>query len=309
MAEEIGVVEKEQDNVKKTQEEIEMVKVLGKNLTTMNVTLKKEKSELNILVEEIETVKLEQENIRTIREDVEIVRTLADNCLSLKDNVNFKEDTIKKMNTDMENLNVGSSFIQQEHNRFSQKLQEFDVKLIEENNLLNKNSKEVAQLKVTIEQLNVNSTKLDDSFIVLETVIANCSEQMDKCKETAKRMKGIIDDETYLNSSINTSKKRRTECAHCSEQMDKCEETAERMKVVIDDEAYLNRSFKILEKEVEILNTNISIINGDLSTESKRFNNLKLLLDSLQEKEGEINTMGAKLDEAHESVSHLKKIY
>lgn len=183
------------------------VKVLDKNLTTMNVSLKKEKSDLNILVEKIETVKSEQENVMAFQGVVEIVRRSAENCQSLKDDISFKADTlITKMNTQMKNLNEGSSFIQQEHNKFSQKLQEFNTKLLDEKNLLVTNTKEVTQLKVIIMQLNVNFRKLNDSLVVLGTVDANCSEQMDKCKETAKRMK-IIDDETYLNSSINTLKK------------------------------------------------------------------------------------------------------
>ncbi|XP_052060387.1 kinesin-like protein KIF15 isoform X2 [Mytilus californianus] len=242
------------------------VEVLGKNLTKMNETLNKEKSDLNILVEEIETVKSEQENVRAIQGDIEIVRKSAENCLTLKDDLTLKADKISKMNTQMEKLSKDSSFLQQEHNRFSQKLQEFGTKLTEESNLLDTNTEEVAQLKEVTQQLNVNSRKLNDSFVVLGTVIANCSEQMDKCKETAERMKVIIRNETFLNSS-----------------------------------------FKILEKEMEILITNISTVNGDLSTESKRLGNLKLLLKTVQEKQGEIKMMDAKLDEAQQSVSHLEK--
>ncbi|XP_071175514.1 myosin heavy chain, clone 203-like [Mytilus edulis] len=336
------------------------VKVLGKDLKEMNETLKKKNSDLKIFVEEIETVKSEQENVRTIHGDIEIVRRSTERCLTLKDDINFEADRISKMNTQMEKLNEGSSFIQQEHNKFSKTLQELNAKLMNENNLLDTNTKEVTQLKETIEQLNVNSRKLDDSFVVLGTEVAYCSEQMDKCKETAETMKGIIYDETYLNKSINTLKKEveilntnittingdlieennllninsmevaklkvdtkqlnvnskklndsfavlGTEVANCSEQMEKCKETVERMEGIIKDETYLNSSIKMLKKEVETLTSNISSVNGTLSAESKKLNNLQLLLETVQEKHGEIIKMDAKLDETQQSVSHLEE--
>ncbi|XP_076110351.1 uncharacterized protein LOC143079074 [Mytilus galloprovincialis] len=327
------------------------VDALKNETTKFNETLEKEKKYLDFIVKEIANVKTEHKNIKTFHGEIEIVRRSADNCLSLKDNVSFIEDTIKKINTQIENLKEGLSFIQQEHNRSSQKLKEFDAKLIGENNFLNKNSKEMAQLEVTIEQLNVTSTKLDESFKVLETVIANCSAQMDKCKETAKRMEGIIDDEIYLNSSINTLKKEveilntnistingdlieennllntnsievaqlkedtkqlnvnskklndsfdvlETVVANCSEQMDKCKETVERMEGIIDDQAYLNSSFKILEKEVEILNTSISTINGDLIEENNLLNANSKEVAKLKEGTNQLKVTAKKLDDS-----------
>ncbi|CAG2209353.1 unnamed protein product [Mytilus edulis] len=62
-----------------------------------------------------------------------------------------------------------------------------------------------------------------------------------------------------------------------------------------------------IKKELEILDTNISTVNGDLSTEKNKLDNFNLLLKTVQEKQGEIKTMDAKLDEAQQSVSHLEE--
>ncbi|VDI44555.1 Hypothetical predicted protein [Mytilus galloprovincialis] len=336
---------------------------LEEDIVIINENLTNAKSDLDSMVKKIGVFQKEQDNVKKTQEEIEMVKRSAERCLALNDDLTKNIgmiDRMTKLKTQMEKINRDSSSLQQKHNRFSQKLQEFDTKLTKESNLLDTNTKEVAQLKEDSKQLNMNSKKLNDSFIVLGTEVSNCSEQMDKCKETAKRMEGIIDDETYLNSSINKLKKEveilntnistingdlmkennllntnskevaklkedtkqlnvnskklndsfivlGTEVANCSEQMEKCKETVERMEGIIKDETYLNSSIKMLKKEVETLTTNISSVNGTLSAESKKLYNLKLLMETVQEKHGEIIKMDAKLDETQQSVSHLEE--
>lgn len=165
------------------QSKIKEFEVLEKDIVKINEKLKKEKSDLYFMVEEIGKVKKE-------RGEIEMVKRLAESCLALHNNLTFEIKNITEMTTKMEKLSKNSSFLRQEHNRFSQKLQEFDTKLTEKNNLLN---------------------------------------------------------------------------------------------------------------------TRISTINSDLGTESLRLNKLKLLLDTLQEKQGDTSTMESKLDKAQQSVSHIEK--
>lgn len=55
-----------------------------------------------------------------------------------------------------------------------------------------------------------------------------------------------------------------------------------------DDKAYRNSSIKILQKDVEVLYTNISATNDDLITESIKENKLKQVVETVQKKPEEI---------------------
>lgn len=182
--------------------------------TKMKEGLSKKKSELDSAVKKLETVITDQDIIiGTMKEEMNTVKRSIEQCLPLKDDLNGNAERLRNVNMQMEKFNKDSSFLQQENNRFSQKIHD--------------NYKELIQLK--------NFTQ----------------------------------------------------------------------SYVFDNNANVNSSFQMIKKDVKTIYQNVSTINARLSTECMMSANLKVLVETVQQKE--IKEIGVKLDKTDQSVGSVLK--
>lgn len=183
------------------------------NITKMKEMLSKQKSDLDSVSKKKKTVVTEQNNVMTMKEEMNAVKRSIEQCLTLKDDLLGNNDRLRNVNTQMEKFNIDSSILQQEHNRFSQKIHD--------------NYKEMIQLKAFTQ------------------------------------------------------------------------------KHVFDNEAYVNSSLRMLKNDVEKINQNISTIYVNFSTELIMLDNLKVLVETVQQVE--IKKIEDNCDKTQQSFSSLSK--
>lgn len=182
--------------------------------TKMKEVLSKKKSELDSVVKKLETVITDQDIIiGTIKEEMNTVKRSIEQCLTFKDDLNGNAERLRNVNMQIEKINKDSSFLQQENNRFSQKMHD--------------NYKELIQLK--------NFTQ----------------------------------------------------------------------NYVFENDANVNSFFKMIKKDVKTIYQNVSTIDARLSTECMMSANLKVLVETVQQKE--IKKIGGKLDKTDQSVGSVIK--